>query len=228
MTEELEDNPVWAQVDEYLADALIPPDSALDAARAANAAAELPPIDVSPLQGKFLHLLAQVRGAARILEIGTLGGYSTIWLARALPSGGKLITLEYSPHHAAVAAENIARAGLADRVEIRVGAAADSLAALCAEGAEPFDMIFIDADKPNNPVYLEWSLKLARKGTLIVTDNVIRDGEVANPESDDPSVVGTRAMFAGMASERRLSATAIQTVGAKGYDGFALALVIAD
>ena len=228
MPEEVEDNPVWAQVDEYLADALIPADPALDAARAANAAAELPPIDVSPLQGKFLHLLAQMRGAARILEIGTLGGYSTIWLARAMPPEGRLITLEYEPRHAEVAAENIARAGLAAKVEIRVGAAADSLAALCDEGAAPFDLIFIDADKPNNPVYLDWALKLARKGTLIVTDNVIRDGQVANAESDDPSVLGTRAMFARMSAEPRLSCTALQTVGVKGYDGFAFALVISD
>ena len=228
MPEEVEDNPVWAQVDEYLADALIPADPALDAARAANAAAELPPIDVSPLQGKFLHLLAQMRGAARILEIGTLGGYSTIWLARAMPPEGRLITLEYEPRHAEVAAENIARAGLAAKVEIRVGAAADSLAALCDEDAAPFDLIFIDADKPNNPVYLDWALKLARKGTLIVTDNVIRDGQVANAESDDPSVLGTRAMFARMSAEPRLSCTALQTVGVKGYDGFAFALVISD
>lgn len=228
MPEETEDNPLWTQVDEYLSDALIPADHALDAARAANAAADLPPIDVSPLQGKFLHLLAQLSGATRILEIGTLGGYSTIWLARALPPDGKLITLEYDPRHAEVAAENIARAGLASNVEIRVGAAADSLAALHAEAPAPFDLIFIDADKPNNPVYLDWALKLARKGTLIVTDNVIRDGEVANPASEDPSIVGTRAMFTRMSTDPRLSCTALQTVGLKGYDGFAFALVVSD
>ena len=228
MPEEIEDNPLWTEVDDYLADTLIPPDPALDAARATNAAAELPPIDVSPLQGKFLHLLAQLRGANRILEIGTLGGYSTIWLARALPPKGKLITLEFEPRHAEVAAENIARAGLTSKVEIRVGAAADSLPALCEEGVAPFDLIFIDADKPNNPVYLDWALKLARKGTLIVTDNVIRDGQVADPDSDDPSILGTRAMFARMASEPRLSCTALQTVGIKGYDGFAFALVVSD
>lgn len=228
MPEEIEDNPLWTDVDEYLADALIPADPALDAARAANAEAELPPIDVSPLQGKFLHLLAQLRNATRILEIGTLGGYSTIWLARALPPHGKLITLEYEPRHAEVAAENIARAGHSSKVEIRVGAAADSLAALHAEGAAPFDLIFIDADKPNNSVYLDWALKLARKGALIVTDNVIRDGEVANPASDDPSIVGTRAMFARMSTDPRLNCTALQTVGIKGYDGFAFALVISD
>jgi predicted O-methyltransferase YrrM len=228
MAEELDDERAWAQVDAYLADALIPEDAALDAARAANAAAGLPAIDVSPLQGKFLHLLALLRGAKRILEIGTLGGYSTIWLARALPVEGRLITLEFEPRHAEVAARNIARAGLSARVEIRVGAAAESLAALHAEGAEPFDLIFIDADKANNLVYLEWALKLARKGTLMVVDNVIRDGEVANPESDDPGVLGTRAMFGHMATEPRLSSTAIQTVGVKGYDGFALALVVGE
>jgi predicted O-methyltransferase YrrM len=223
---EIQDNPVWAVVDSYLADMLIPADPVLEAALEANAAAGLPAIDVSPTQGKFLHLLARLRGAARILEIGTLGGYSTIWLARALPAGGKLISLEFAAKHAAVATANVARAGLAGMVEIRVGRAADSLEALHAEGAEPFDLIFIDADKPNNPVYLEWALKLSRVGTLIVTDNVIRDGEVADAESDNASVIGTRAMFAMMAKEPRLSATAMQTVGAKGYDGFALALVV--
>jgi predicted O-methyltransferase YrrM len=228
MPEDLEDNPLWTEVDEYLAEALIPADPALDAARAANAAASLPPIDVSPLQGKFLHLLARMNCAARILEIGTLGGYSTIWLARALPPHGKLITLEYEPRHAEVAADNIARAGLASKVEIRVGPAADSLAALYFEDTAPFDLIFIDADKPNNPVYLDWALKLSHKGTLIVTDNVIRDGRIADPESDDPSIQGTRAMFARMSAEPRLSCTALQTVGLKGYDGFALALVISD
>jgi predicted O-methyltransferase YrrM len=224
----LEDNPVWAVVDEYLAETLIPADAVLEAALAANAAAGLPAIDVSPTQGKFLHLLALLRGATRILEIGTLGGYSTIWLARALPAEGKLVSLEFEPKHAAVATKNVARAGLAGVVEIRVGRAADSLAKLFAEGAGPFDLIFIDADKPNNPVYLKWALKLARKGTLIVTDNVIRDGEVADSESEDASVKGTRAMFRMMATESRLTATAIQTVGAKGYDGFAVALVVGD
>ena len=218
----------WTTVDRYLTETLIPVDPILEAALAANAAAGLPSIDVSPTQGKWLHLLAKIKGATRILEIGTLGGYSTIWLARALPPEGKLITLEYEPHHAEVAAENIARAGLASKVEIHVGAAADSLAALYAEGAAPFDLIFIDADKPNNPIYLDWALKLARKGTLIVTDNVIRDGQVADPASDDPSIVGTRAMFARMSTDPRLSCTALQTVGLKGYDGFAFALVVSD
>jgi predicted O-methyltransferase YrrM len=225
---EFEDNPVWAVVDAYLAEALIPADGVLEAALEANRAAGLPAIDVSPTQGKFLHLLALLRGARRILEIGTLGGYSTIWLARALPATGRLVSLEYEPRHAAVAEANVARAGLAGVVEIRVGRAAESLAQLSAESAGPFDLIFIDADKPNNPVYLDWALRLARVGTLIVTDNVIRDGAVADAASEDASVAGTRAMFARMAGEPRLTATAIQTVGAKGYDGFALALVVAD
>ena len=215
----------WTSVDSYLNEALISKDPTLAAALAANAAANLPSIDVSPTQGKFLHLLARLQGAMRILEIGTLGGYSTIWLARALPPLGRLISLEFEPRHAAVAKENIAEAGLASIVEIRIGPAADSLAQLHAENPEPFDLIFIDADKPNNPVYLEWALKLSRKGTLIVVDNVIREGEVADPTSTDPSVQGTRAMFEMLAANPHLLATALQTVGSKGYDGFALALV---
>ena len=223
---------VWSEVDRYLTEALIPANSEiapiLEAALAANAAGGLPTIDVSPTQGKWLHLLARIQGATRILEIGTLGGYSTIWLARALPPNGHLITMEFNPKHADVAASNIARAGLSNLVEIRVGAAADSLAQLHAEGAAPFDLIFIDADKPNNPVYLEWALKFSRKGTLIVVDNVIRDGEIANSASTDPSVTGTRTMFDMLAANPRVAATALQTVGSKGYDGFALALVISD
>ena len=218
----------WTTVDRYLTETLIPVDPILEAALAANAAGGLPSIDVSPTQGKWLHLLAKIHGATRILEIGTLGGYSTIWLARALPPEGRLITLEYQPKHAAVAKENIARAGLSHLVEIRIGAAADSLAKLYAEDPTPFDLIFIDADKPNNPTYLEWALKFSRTGTLIVVDNVIRDGEVANPASTDPSITGTRTMFEMLAAESRVSATALQTVGSKGYDGFAMALVISD
>ena len=218
----------WTTVDRYLTETLIPVDPILEAALAANAAGGLPSIDVSPTQGKWLHLLAKIKGATRILEIGTLGGYSTIWLARALPPEGRLITLEYQPKHAAVAKENIARAGLSHLVEIRIGAAADSLAKLYAEDPTPFDLIFIDADKPNNPTYLEWALKFSRTGTLIVVDNVIRDGEVANPASTDPSITGTRTMFEMLAAESRVSATALQTVGSKGYDGFAMALVISD
>jgi predicted O-methyltransferase YrrM len=217
---------IWSAVDSYITNTLIPADPVLEAALATNAAAGLPSIDVTPAQGKFLHLLAKIQGAKRILEIGTLGGYSTIWLARALSPGGRLITLEFEPKHAAVAQQNIARAGLSEIVEIRLGAAADSLAQLHREATQPFDLIFIDADKPNNPVYLEWSLKLSRPGALIVCDNVIRDGEIANPDSPDPKVQGTRTMFEMMAANPRLDATALQTVGDKGYDGFALALVV--
>lgn len=220
---------LWTEVDSYLAETLIPADPILEAALAANAAAELPAIDVSPTQGKFLHLLATIHGAKRILEVGTLGGYSTIWLARALPQdpkdGGKLISLEFAPKHAAVAQSNIRNAGLSSIVEIRVGAAADSLAQLHAEGAQPFDMIFIDADKPNNPTYLEWAVKFSRKGTLIVVDNVIRDGKIADADSTDPAITGTRRMFEMLAADSRLEATGLQTVGSKGYDGFAIALV---
>ena len=215
----------WTTVDSYLAETLIPADPILEAALAANAAAELPSIDVSPTQGKFLHLLATIHGAKRILEVGTLGGYSTIWLARALPGDGKLISLEFSPKHAAVAQSNVRNAGLSSIVEIRVGAAADSLAQLHKEGAQPFDMIFIDADKPNNPTYLEWAVKLSRKGTLIVVDNVIRDGKIADADSTDPAITGTRRMFEMLAANPSLEATALQTVGSKGYDGFAFALV---
>jgi predicted O-methyltransferase YrrM len=215
----------WTTVDSYLAETLIPADPILEAALAANAAGELPTIDVSPTQGKFLHLLATIHGAKRILEIGTLGGYSTIWLARALPAVGKLISLEFAPKHAAVAQSNIRNAGLSSIVEIRVGAAADSLAQLHKEGTQPFDMIFIDADKPNNPIYLEWALKFSRKGTLIVVDNVIRDGNIADADSTDPAITGTRAMFKMIAADPRLEGTALQTVGSKGYDGFAFALV---
>jgi predicted O-methyltransferase YrrM len=218
----------WTTVDRYLNETLLPADAVLEAALAANAAAELPAIDVAPNQGKFLHLLARLRGARRILEIGTLGGYSTIWLARALPAGGSLVTLEFEPKHAKVAAANISRAGLAQVVDIRVGAALESLARLVEEDAEPFDMIFIDADKPNNPHYLEWAMKLSRAGTLIVLDNVIRDGEVADAASRDEKVLGVRQCLERIAADPRLSATALQTVGSKGWDGFAMALVVGD
>jgi predicted O-methyltransferase YrrM len=217
----------WTAVDRYIADALIPPDEALAAALAANAAAGLPPHDVSPNQGKLLMLLAQMLNARAILEIGTLGGYSTIWLARALPAGGRLITLEAEPQHAQVARANIARAGLADVVDIRVGRALDTLPQIEAEQREPFDLIFIDADKPSNPDYFAWALKLSRPGSLIVADNVVRAGAVADAASRDWSAQGVRRLFELIAAEPRVSATAIQTVGSKGYDGFALALVIA-
>ena len=219
---------LWTTVDRYLTETLIPTDPILEAVLAANAAANLPAIDVTPTQAKFLHMLALLQGATRILEIGTLGGYSTIWLARALPPEGHLITLEFEPRHAAVAQKNIFRAGLAHLVEIQIGPAADSLAKLHATSPEPFDLIFIDADKPNNPTYLEWALKLSRKGTLIVVDNVIREGEIADSTSTDPSVTGTRTMFEMIGNNPRLSATALQTVGSKSYDGFALALVTSD
>ena len=220
MSEEL-----WAKVDDYLVEKLIPADAGLTAAREANAAAKLPAIDVSPTQGKFLFLLAKVRGARRILEVGTLGGYSTIWLARALPEDGRLVTLEVEKRHAEVALKNIERAGLSGRVELRLAPAAESLAALVAENAQPFDLIFIDADKPNNPVYLEWAMQLARPGTLVIVDNVIREGAVIQSENEDESVRGTRRLFDLIAADQRLDATALQTVGSKGYDGFVVAMV---
>jgi len=218
----------WTTVDHYLNDTLLKPDAALEAALQANAATGLPEIDVAPNQGQFLQILAQMLRARRILEIGTLGGYSTICLARALPSTGKLITLELSPKHAAVAQSNIDRAGLASLVEIRIGPALDSLSQLEAEQTAPFDLIFIDADKPNNPNYLAFALKLSRPGTLILCDNVIRDGDVANPTSTDPNTHGARQLLEAMAANPRLSATALQTVGSKGWDGFAMALVLSD
>ena len=218
----------WTAVDRYITEVLVPGDAALEAALEASAAAGLPPINVTPNQGKLLMLLALIQGARSILEIGTLGGYSTIWLARALPAGGRLITLETDPKHAEVARANIARAGLADVVELRQGRALDTLPQLAAERRGPFDLIFIDADKPSNPDYVVWALALSRRGSLIVIDNVVREGAVADAGSDDPSVRGVRRMNELLAAEPRVSATAIQTVGSKGYDGFALALVTAD
>ncbi len=211
----------YRRVDDYLAGLLVGEDPALDAALAANAAARLPSIDVSPLQGKLLHLLARMAGARRILEIGTLGGYSTIWLARALPEGGRLVSLEAALAHAEVARANIAHAGLAERVEVIVGPALETLPDLRG----PFDMVFIDADKRANPDYLGWALRLSRPGTVIVCDNVVRDGAIADAASTDPGVVGTRRFFDLLASDPRLAGTAIQTVGSKGWDGFALAIV---
>ncbi|MFE0171912.1 O-methyltransferase [Streptomyces sp. NPDC059002] len=216
----------WNSVDAYFTDLLAPADETLTAALRDSDAAGLPQINVAPNQGKLLQLLAQIQGARRILEIGTLGGYSTIWLARALPADGHLITLEFKPEHAEVARGNLARAGLDKITEVRVGPAVDSLAALAAEGPEPFDLVFIDADKANNPRYVEWSLKLTRPGSLIVLDNVVRSGAVTDPDSTDPSVQGTRAALDIMAEHPKLSATALQTVGTKGYDGFALARVL--
>jgi predicted O-methyltransferase YrrM len=216
----------WTVVDAYLTELLVRPDSALNDTLAASAAAGLPEIAVSPPQGKFLALLARVMGARRILEIGTLGGYSTIWLARALPSDGKLVSMEFEPKHAAVARENLVRAGLGDKVDVRVGAANDSLADLVREKSAPFDFIFIDANKEGYPEYLTWALKLSRIGTLIIADNVIRKGEVINAASSDERVQGVRKFNEMVAAESRLDATALQTVGSKGYDGFTIALVV--
>lgn len=219
---------LWAAVDRYITDSLFPPDPVLDTALANNIAAGLPAIDVSACLGKFLHLLAQVRGSRRILEIGTLGGYSSIWLARALPAGGRLITLEANQKHAEVARSNIEKAGLAGIVDIRVGLALETLPQLEQEKVAPFDFIFIDADKPNIPEYLQWALKFSRRGTLIVIDNVVRDGAIIDQNSSDASVLGVRRLFAMLTTESRLSATALQTVGVKGYDGFVLAHVAND
>jgi len=215
----------WTAVDAYIAGKLLGDDPALDAALAANAAGGLPAIDVSAVQGKFLYLLALASGARRILEVGTLGGYSTIWLARALADDGRLVTLELEPRHAAVARGNVDRAGLGDRIDIRVGRAAETLAAMVAAGEGPFDLVFIDADKPSNAVYLDHAIRLSRPGTVIVVDNVIREGQVADPASNDPAVKGTRALFDMLATDDRLTATALQTVGAKKWDGFVMAVV---
>ena len=217
----------WTTVDRYLGAVLLPDDPALDAALAANAAAGLPPIDVSPLQGMLLHVLARAVSAHSILEIGTLGGYSTIWLARAVAPNGRVVTLEVDPDRAAIARENLRRAGLADTVEILVGRALDTLPRLAAGSAAPFDVVFIDADKPNTPQYVEWALRLSRPGTLILCDNVVRGGAVADADSTDESAVGARSCLELLAADPRVTATAIQTVGSKGHDGFALALVTA-
>ena len=217
---------LWTAIDDYIVGALAPSDPALDQALADSKAAGLPAINVAPNQGKLLQLLARMIGARRILEVGTLGGYSTIWLARALPADGRLISLEYSPAHAEVARANLARAGLSDRVEVRLGPALDSLPTLAAEAKQPFDLVFIDADKENNPGYFAWALKLTRPGGLIIVDNVVRGGAVVDAASQDPNVLGIRRMYDIIAAEPRVSATAVQTVGSKGHDGFAIALVL--
>lgn len=213
----------WQAVDDYIAGKLLGTDDALAAALANNAAHGLPPIDVSAAQGKMLFLLAQIAGARRILEVGTLGGYSTIWLARALPAGGELVTLEIDRKHARVARENLERAGVSDRVDIRVGPAKDSLAAMTGE--TPFDFIFIDADKQGNAHYVAEAIRLGRSGTVVVVDNVVREGGVLDANSGDARIEGTRALFDMLAAEPRLDATAVQTVGAKKWDGFVLARV---
>lgn len=220
--------PEWQTVDNYLTDLLVRPDDTLNSALAASTDAGLPSIAVSPCFGKFLHLLATIRGARNILEIGTLGGYSTIWLARALPPGGRLITLEADPKHAEVARANIASAGLADIVDLRLGRAIDTLPQLEAEGLAPFDFIFIDADKPSTPEYFQWSVRLSRPGTVIIVDNVVRKGAVADPATDDPKVQGIRKFNELLAAEPRVTATTLQTVGVKGYDGFAIIVVNGD
>lgn len=215
----------WTAVDDYFNDLFIPADAALENALQASTAGGLPQINVAPNQGKLLHILALSCGAKRILEIGTLGGYSTIWLARALPADGKLITLEYSPKHAEVAQANINEAGLSDIVEVRVGKAIESLPVITDEGQPPFDIVFIDADKVSTPAYLEWAVKLTHPGSLIIVDNVVRDGEVLDATNDDPNVQGVRGALAFLADHPRLTATAIQVVGSKGYDGLAIAVV---
>lgn len=217
----------WTAVDRYIADLFLPPDPGLEAALEASANAGLPPIAVSRTQGKFLQLLALAQGARAILEIGTLGGYSTLWLAGALPTGGRLVTLEFDPRHAGVARENIAAAGFAGVVEIRLGRALETLPQLAAEGCGPFDFIFIDADKENYPGYFEWALQLSRPGTIILADNVVRQGQVIDAASPDPRVQGVRRFHELVAANPRVSATTLQTVGDKGYDGFTLLVVTA-
>jgi predicted O-methyltransferase YrrM len=221
MTQEL-----WTAVDNYITETLVGPDSALDAALEASTAAGLPQISVAPNQGRLLQLLARLRGAKNILEIGTLGGYSTIWLARALPADGKLITLESDEKHAEVARGNIARAGLAGQVELRVGLALDTLPKLESEHRGPFDLIFIDADKANIPNYFTWAMKLSRSGALIIVDNVVRDGAIIDAASDDASVKGVRRLNEMVAKDPRVMATTLQTVGTKGYDGVTFLLRI--
>lgn len=220
MTQEL-----WTAVDAYIKEKMIPADAVLAAAQQNGIDAGLPPIAVSPVQGKMLHLLARMCGAKNVLEIGTLAGYSTIWLARALPAGERVITLELDRKHAEVSRKNFVMAGLADVIELRLGNALDSLPKLVEERRGPFDLIFIDADKTNIPAYFDWSLKLSRPGTVIVVDNIIRDGKVIDTDSKDPNIQGVRRFNERLATETRVSATEIQTVGEKGYDGFALLVV---
>ena len=215
-------------MDAYIIHTLVPTDDALEAALRASDAAGLPQISVTPNQGKLLHLLARIQGARTILEVGTLGGYSTIWLARALPPTGSLITIEADTRHGDVALANISRAGLADRVELRRGFALDILPVLSAEGKGPFDFVFIDADKPNIPEYFEWAIKLTTEGSVIVVDNVVRDGAIVDDSSEDPSVLGVRRLNEMLRRDARVSATTMQTVGSKGYDGFTLALRTAE
>ena len=215
----------WTAVDGYINDLFVPDDDILEAALRTAAEAGLPEIQVTPSQGKLLGMMVQAVGARKVLEIGTLGGYSAIWIARALPSAGRLVTLEAAPKHAEVARSNFVRAGLEGGIDIRVGPAQETLPALVDEGIGPFDLVFIDADKPSYPTYFDWTMKLTRPGSLIILDNVVRGGAVADPGSSDPNVLGVRKTNAAMASDPRVTATAIQTVGKKGYDGFSIALV---
>ncbi|WP_280493627.1 O-methyltransferase [Nocardia asiatica] len=219
--------PGWADVDRYLVETLVT-DPASEAALEANNAAGLPPIDVSAPQGKFLHLLARTVGARRVLEIGTLGGYSTIWLARAVGDKGRVVTLEFAAQHAEVARANLDRAGVGDRVEIRVGAALDSLPVLAEEDPDPFDLVFIDADKVNNSNYVLWALRLTRPGSVIIVDNVVRGGAIAEEHSEDPNAQASRELVELLTAEPSLDATVVQTVGSKGWDGFAYAVVNGD
>jgi predicted O-methyltransferase YrrM len=219
---------LWTAVDSYFKDLLIGKDSALEAALRESEAAGLPMIQVTPNQGKLLWMFVRLTGACKVLEIGTLGGYSTIWMARALPPGGRLISLEVDPRHAAVARKNIARAGLTAVAEVRTGPALDSLPRIEAEGSGPFEVVFLDADKPHNPEYFSWALRLTRPGSVIIVDNVVRGGAVADPRNGNASVRATRKLFEMAAADPRISATAIQTVGKKGYDGFAVFLVVAE
>lgn len=215
----------WTAVDKYITDLLVPPEATLDAALAASSSADLPPIQVSPNLGKLLHLMARAIGARRILELGTLGGYSTLWLARALPANGRLISLEAKAKNAQIARDNIAQAGFSDLVEVRVGQALDTLPQLATEDAHPFDLIFVDADKSSYPDYFTWAIELSHSGSMIIADNVVRAGAVIDAENSDPNVQGVRKFNEMMAADPRVSATAIQIVGSKGHDGFAIALV---
>jgi predicted O-methyltransferase YrrM len=216
---------VWSEVDDYISSQLLPQDLVMEAVLAANRSAGLPAIEVSPNQGMLLHIWLKMSRAKRILELGTLGGYSTIWLAKALPKDGKLVTIELEPATANVAQSNFALAGVEGLIELRVGEALTQLEQMDAEGTEPFDLIFIDADKPNNPAYLQWALRFSRPGTVIIGDNVVREGAILQEDSVDPRVQGIRGFYEGIAAEPRLTATAIQTVGSKGYDGFMIGIV---
>ncbi|MGX1701866.1 O-methyltransferase [Microbacterium sp. NPDC055357] len=224
MSEPLPDPQSWRRVDAYLTDTLIGHDPGLESAVAEQNAADLPSIEVAPVNGKLLHLLARMSNARRVLEIGTLGAYSTIWLARALPDDGRVVTIEAEPRIAEVARRNLDRAGVGDRVEIRLGRGADVLPTL--EGGEPFDLVFIDADKESNTIYLDWAARLGRSGTIVIVDNTVRSGEVANPATEDPQIIGVQRGIEMLGRDPRFDATAIQTLDAKGWDGVAIALVV--